>query len=122
MAEWESVISRSPLTGVTSTLAKEDGKYYLSHQADNSALLSENRDLNRQPQNKRAQTRMAARVPAQLWYVIWPSEFKAKHGENPHRPTAKNRKGVRDLWRAFVREKLNDKANAYLRVDGGKRL
>ena len=122
MAEWEQTIASVPLTGSKTTLAREGDSLYLHHQSNHEALLSENRDLSNQPQNRHARTRLAARIPPHLYYVTWPSQFKRMHGENPHRPRRKNRAAVREMWREFVRAKLNDKANAYLRVDGGKRL
>ena len=103
-----------------------DGAYIVGEQ-DCNALIDENKRLSNQYRGlSRNGTAIAARVPAILRYMEWPTEFEMRYGCHPdHPPPGMKQEKLLELgaaWAAFYKSKLNHPDYRHLRTDGGKRL
>ncbi len=107
---------------------EDDGKHNAVIQTtqDCTPILEENAAFARERQGRLSPhgTAVAARVPHIFYYVLWPQEFKARHGYHPKRGPfrdAGHKQEAEQAWRDFMIGKLNDPDFGKFRTDDSRK-
>lgn len=90
------------------TFHDEDNQLIVKTEQDVEPILNENKALQNMEQNKKANFRKAASIPMVIWDA-WMKEFKQKHGKEYAHCDRQTRE-------RFIKAKLNDPDNAFLRT------
>lgn len=94
------------------TFHVNDDEFVISQSQNVSPILDENKRLQNEFLNSKANFRKAASIPVVVWEE-WMKEFTKKYGWNYMKAPKKYRE-------KFIKAKLNDPDNAFLRVWKGK--